>query len=121
MKKSLMLAVLAAAGYLMSSAANAGILATVPNKVGGTLHLTDGKNNCNPGSFYAFILRSDQQLQGGCWSYILESNYEMIQITWSDGRTMVYPSNIWDMTPYGTNWMQRVFGGNGATGTGRAL
>lgn len=71
--------------------AHADTVATLKNKAGGLIVLTDVvTERCRNFAGAAYATRSDNQTSWGCWS----SDDLMVHIKWMDGDTSAYPLEV---------------------------
>lgn len=84
----------------LAATAYAGVVATIPNKAGNTIKLTDGKHGDCSGDGWnlAFATGSGGRTITGCWMY--SETAEEIVIVYEDGETYTYPVNSLRLTKY---------------------
>jgi hypothetical protein len=125
MKKSLALAALAAAAYLMSPAANAGTVFTGTSKTGNTVNLNDtsskrcdAMDTANTKWSYAEAQDKDGMVVlKGCWSGFDDK----VVIDWSRGDGSTFTANwTWDAFSF-TNYGQRTYGNGSKRNAGNQL
>lgn len=95
---------LTAAALLGAARANAtGIVAYLPNQVGGTIQLTDAPCKTGDGMVALSIDSSGSPALAGCWVY-LEPN---AAVTWNDGTLRWYDANALTFTSYSSRYTKK--------------
>ena len=86
--------------------ANADIIATLKNKAGGLIILTDVKTDkCKNGVAYSY--GSSNTTYWGCWF----TDELMVHVRWTDGETTAYPIENFTITEEWANKSRRRSGG----------
>lgn len=88
---------LTALAAMWTGQAKSETLATIKNKSGGQMVLTDVKCSSKPG-LVAYSASPKGGTLFGCWFY----DDQYVFITWSDGETRTYPKSGWYFPKLGT-------------------
>jgi hypothetical protein len=84
---------------LAAATAHAGIIATIPNKAGSTIKLTDGKTSTCNGDWHLLYATADTgRTTTGCWMF--NSDVNEIVAVYEDGTTYTYPTSAITLTKY---------------------